>query len=97
MPAKRFSNQTPEQILRHLTRLLKDNYNYNLYVDPLEVGFMISESTSGTKKQDRKRPKDWDSLSKKQKRRKAAIKPRASSKIRGRKQGRTVNLKGVSY
>ncbi len=97
MPAKRFSNQKPEQILKHLQKIMKDDCSYNLYVDPLGVSFRIHEHTGGKKKTDRVRPKDWDTMSKSQKRKKAAKKPRSSSKIRSRKMGRTVNLKGVSY
>jgi hypothetical protein len=94
MPAKRFSNQTPEQIIKHLAHFLKYKTNYNLYVDPLGVSFRIEEHVekgSGSRKE---RPRDWHALSKGKKRRTATKKHRATPKIRSRKMGRTVNLKG---
>ncbi|MFC2162563.1 hypothetical protein ACFLRF_02695 [Candidatus Altiarchaeota archaeon] len=94
MPARKFSKQTPEQILKHLKHFLRDDCRYRLYIDSIGVHFRIDEQFSTGRKQDRARPKDWEDLSKKQKKKCAAKKSRSNPKIRTRKMGRTVSLKG---
>ena len=94
MPAARFSNQTAEQVLKHLAHFLKPNVSYNLSVDPLAVSYRIEESVHRDPRKIRQRPKDWHELTKRQKREKATKRYRENPKIRSRKLGRTINLSG---
>jgi len=96
MPPKRFSNQTPEQIVGHLSHFLKRNIMYNLYIDPLGVYYSITEARGG-QKQDFELPKDWHQMSNREKREFRQKKRRVNPKIRNVKKGRTVNLKGREY
>ncbi|MBU1901939.1 hypothetical protein KKG82_06275 [Patescibacteria group bacterium] len=95
MPVKRFKNQTPEQILKHLKNLLNADH-YSLHVDPLGIYMEIKESQSrvkGSRKMAKLKDEAKD-LSKGQ-RRKAGTRKRTAPKIRTVKKGRTVPLKGV--
>ena len=78
MFGKRFGNQTPEQITKHLLSLLEKDLKYNLSVDPLGVRFTIEEAR-GISKSEKRRINEQ------------VVK---RHKIRNAKKGRTVNLKG---
>ena len=78
MFGKRFGNQTPEQITKHLLSLLEKDLKYNLSVDPLGVHFTIEEARSISKSERRK-------INSEQVKR---------QRIRNAKKGHTVNLKG---
>lgn len=79
MGGKFFSNQSSEQIIKHLSNLLEPGLYYNLSVDSLGVSFNIREST--------RRPPENNSVDHKNRK----------HKIRSKKKGRTVKLKGVVY
>ncbi len=99
MKSKRFSNQTAEQILKHLHTLLDDKQKYTLTADPLGIHFTVTESRKIRKKLSGKKinlKKEQEFMSKKQ-RRKSNTKKRTRPKIRTVKKGRTVNLKGQVY
>lgn len=100
MKAKRFRNQTPEQVLKHLKKLLSDDNKYNLIVDPLGVYYTITESTrTGGRRDARKRQEIrrlQEGLSRGGRKR-AGTRKRTSPKIRSVKKYRTVPLKGVAY
>ena len=96
MPEKRFSNQTPEQIISHLTFFLRNNMNYNLYIDPLGIYYEIKEARGGVK-QDMQLPANWNQMSQKECRDYRHKKRRGHAKIRSVKKGRTVSLKGREY
>ena len=96
MPPKRFSNQTPEQIVSHLTHFLKNNLMYNLYIDPLGVYYRIDEARGGQKERF-ELPGNWHQMSNREKREFRQKKRRIMPKIRNVKKGRTVNLKGREY
>jgi len=97
MPEKRFSNQTPEQIISHLSHFLRYNTSYNLFIDPLGIYYEIKESQGNVRKQEIQLPKDWHQMSRKQRRDYRNKKRRVMPKIRNAKKGRTVNLKGREY
>jgi hypothetical protein len=97
--SKRFSNQNKEEILRHLTNLLKPNTLYHLSADPLEIFFEIRESNRPPRPLSDKRmmvQEEFRNFSKK-KRRLSGTRKRVHPKIRSIKRGRTVNLKGIVY
>jgi hypothetical protein len=98
MPGKRFGNQTPEQILKHLGSLLDPAVRYHLSVDPLGIHYTIMESTDGIKDSDkiRMRREAQEGLSKGERKQMGTRKMRRP-KIRTYKRGRTVNLKGRVY
>ena len=99
MGAKRFSNQTKEQVVKHLSKLLSHDSLYNLRVDPLGIFFEIKESLSRKKKLSDKRGKIREhtrDLSK-GKRKKLSTNKNMRPKIRTVKKGRTVSLKGRVY
>jgi len=96
---KRFSNQTAEEIIRHIRHFLSGQNTYNLSIDPLCIHFTINESTRPPKKVSDKRRllrEEHKDLSK-GKRRLAGTKKRTKPKIRTVKKGRTVSLKGQVY
>jgi len=97
MPPKRFSNQTPEQIISHLSHFLRNNTLYSLYIDPLGVYFSINECHGGPRRQEVSLPKDWHQMSDKERRDYRNKKRRNNPKIRNVKKGRTVSLKGREY
>jgi len=78
MFGKRFGNQTPEQITKHLLSLLEKDLKYNLSVDPLGVRFTIEEARGISKSE----------------RRKINSEVVKRHRIRNAKKGHTVNLKG---
>ena len=78
MFAKRFGNQTPEQIAKHLEHLLDPRVKYNLSADPIGVRFVIEEAR-GISRTEKKM------INSQQTKR---------HRIRNAKKGRTVNLKG---
>jgi len=101
--SKRFSNQTPEQILKHLKHFLDESVTYDLYIDTLNVNFFIRESIKKRKRgkisEKKKKLKELQknkNLSKRQ-RKLIATKKRTRPKIRSVKKGRTVILKGRVY
>ena len=99
MKPKRFSNQSKEQILKHLGGLLSGEVAYNLSVDPLGIRFLLTESTCGRKELSDKRKmlkEEGKGLSKGQ-RKKTGTRKRTGPKIRSVKKGRTVSLKGRTY
>lgn len=96
---KRFGNQTPEQIIKHLCHYLGYNARYNLTIDPLEVHFVITESM-GSKKglsDKRRRIREEQRGKSKKYRKMLGTKKRTRPKIRSVKKGRTVELKGRQY
>ena len=78
MFGKRFGNQSPEQITKHLLSLLDADVKYNLSVDSLGVLYTIEEAR-GISRGERKK------INSEQVKR---------HRIRNAKKGRTVNLKG---
>ncbi len=97
---KKISNQTPQQILKHLSHLLTDDEKYDLHADPLKVHFEIKESTKHTRKKQTTKKKQRKEESKnlpKRKRRLQNTRKKTKPKIRTIKKGRTVPLKGVVY
>ncbi len=78
MFGKRFGNQSPEQITKHLMSLLDADVKYNLSVDSLGVLFTIEEAR-GISRGERKK------INSEQVKR---------HRIRNAKKGRTVDLKG---
>jgi len=97
MPPKKFSNQTSEQIISHLSHFLRSNSMYNLYIDPLGVYYSINEARGGQRKQEVQLPKDWSQMSDRERREYRNKKRRINPKIRSVKKGRTVSLKGREY
>jgi hypothetical protein len=96
MPARKFSNQKPEQIIAHLSNLFNREVRYNLFVDPLCIHFTITESLERNNEISDKRKKikeDQQSMTKGQ-RKLSGTRKRKGAKIRSVKKGRTVNLKG---
>ncbi|MFH0863018.1 MAG: hypothetical protein V1875_08335 [Candidatus Altiarchaeota archaeon] len=96
---KRFSNQTKEEVLKHLANLLRPGTIYNLQSDPLDLHFEIRESDRQPREVSDKRQRiqaEFQHMSKK-KRRLSGTRKRVGPKIRSVKKGRTVNLKGVVY
>ncbi len=96
---KSFRNQSREQVIKHLSNLLKDDALYNLRADPLGIHFEVRESSRRPKKKSEKLKRlqaEGRHLSKKMRRR-MGTKKRIRPKIRSVKKGRTVNLKGVEY
>ena len=100
MKAKKFRNQTSEQILKHLANLLSGDNKYNLFVDPLGIYFTIKESvrTGGDKNAKKRadRRGAQEGLSK-GRRKKVGTSKRTRPKIRSVKKFRTVPLKGQVY
>lgn len=96
---KRFSNQSRDQVVAHLSNLLKDNTLYHVKSDPLEVYIEIRESRKPPKQESekRKRVREETQHMSKKKRRLSGTRKRIKPKIRTVKKGRTVNLKGVTY
>ncbi|ODS39231.1 hypothetical protein BEH94_01645 [Candidatus Altiarchaeales archaeon WOR_SM1_SCG] len=96
MPAQKFSNQKPEQIIAHLSNLLEYDLKYNLVVDPLGVHFTITESTKQDKRTSDKRKKLKEEQKKmtKGQRKLSGTRKRTNPKIRSIKKGRTVKLQG---
>ena len=96
MKPKKFSNQSAQQILKHLGNSLQDNVSYDLKIDPIGIRFLITETIWRRKIQSKKRKKlkvEQESMSKKQ-RRISNTKKRIRPKIRSVKKGRVVKLKG---
>ncbi|MFH1721189.1 MAG: hypothetical protein ABH950_01145 [Candidatus Altiarchaeota archaeon] len=99
--AKRFRNQSSEQILAHLSNLLIEESNYALYVDPLGVYFEVKESRGSPQK--KKESKKKTRIKSEQSQMKPRLiklsntKKRINPKIRTVKKGRTVALKRRSY
>ncbi len=96
---KRFSNQGKDEILKHLSNLLRGDKLYHLCEDPMRIFFEIRESNRPPKEMSNKQlmlKQEYANRSKKQ-RRLAGTRRRSRPKIRNAKKGRTVNLKGVSY
>ncbi len=96
---KRFSNQSKDQVIKHLEKILDDAKSYDLKADPLLAFFEIKESQRQSKvmsEKHKKLRKEYADSSKKN-RRLAGTRRRTSPKIRTSKKGRTVPLKGVSY
>ncbi|RLI94720.1 MAG: hypothetical protein DRO90_00585 [Candidatus Altiarchaeales archaeon] len=95
----RFSNQDTEQIIKHLSNYLNENFRYDLIinVNPQEMEFIIRRSM---KKRSRSEKRiingDMKNLRKRQ-RRLVRTKKRTRPKIRSVKRGRTVELKGRVY
>jgi hypothetical protein len=97
--AKRFSNQSKEEVLRHLANLLRPNTLYNVCVDPMSIYFEVRESNRQPHVESEKRfniRQEYAHMSKKS-RRLSGTRKRTGPKIRSVKKGRTVNLKGVVY
>ncbi|MFC2154038.1 hypothetical protein ACFLRC_00965 [Candidatus Altiarchaeota archaeon] len=98
---KRFSNQTPDQIIKHLSNLLSTDTSYSLRVDPLGVYFEIKESRGGRKKKKlsdkRAKIKSEQGKMSPRQRKLSNTKKRINPKIRSVKKGRTVTLKGRTY
>ena len=96
---KRFGNQDKEQVIKHLSKLLKQNTRYSLTSDPLGIHFEIRESTRQPKvlSEKQRRIREETKHLSKRKRRSIGTKKRIRPKIRSVKKGRTVNLKGVTY
>ncbi len=99
MGDKRFSNQTSQQILSHISKLLSEDAAYNLQVDPLSLRFLITESTRPKKKLSEKREQIKAEYKNKSKRMRklSGTRKRTNPKIRTVKKGRTVALKGRTY
>jgi hypothetical protein len=96
---KRFRYQTKQQVLKHLSNMLKPGTLYGLKSDPLGIYFEVRESTRQRRRlsdKEKRIREETRHLSKK-KRRLSSTKKRIRPKIRSVKKGRTVNLKGVSY
>lgn len=99
MAGKRFSNQSGEQIMGHLSNFLREGSYYNLSIDPLGIRFLITESVKKKRKPSEKRIRireEHSNMSKRQKKL-SSTKKRTKPKIRSVKKGRTVPLKGVTY
>ena len=100
MSKKQFSNQTPEQIISHLSHFMDNNLKYNLFIDPLGIRLVIKESTRKNGNTPSKKraqiKKEQENMSKRQKRI-SNTKKRTRPKIRTVKKGRTVELKGRVY
>jgi hypothetical protein len=102
MCGKRFSNQSADQVVKHLINLLNAEVKYNLSCDPLYVHFTINEAVGGArggKGKSEKRLKvraEQKNLSK-GKRKHLGTKKTTRPKIRSIKKGRTVALKGRVY
>lgn len=97
--AKRFGNQSKDEVLRHLAGLLRPNVLYNLGVDPLGIYFELRESDRQPKPPSEKRirvQEEYMHMGKKM-RRLSGTRKRVGPKIRSVKKGRTVPLKGVVY
>jgi hypothetical protein len=102
MKSKKFSNQSVEQILKHLENFLDHSVNYDLSIDPLGVNFSIKESTrrrrsKRKKSEKRKRLREEQKGMTKRQKRLIATKKRTRPKIRSVKKGRAVILKGRIY
>ncbi|ODS39264.1 MAG: hypothetical protein A7316_06015 [Candidatus Altiarchaeales archaeon WOR_SM1_86-2] len=96
MPRQKFSNQTSQQIIAHLSNILDCEIKYNLIVDPLGIRFAITKSTKQKRTASSKRKKlkeEQKDMTKKQ-RKLSSTKKRTRPKIRSIKKGRTVTLKG---
>jgi len=99
MKARRYSNQSKEQIIGHLSNILNEKLVYTLTVDPLGVHYTLRESRKRKKGASTKKIKlkeEQKGMSKKQ-RKKSNTKKRTKPKIRTVKKGRTVKLKGRTY
>ncbi|MBN2015032.1 MAG: hypothetical protein JW778_07620 [Candidatus Altiarchaeota archaeon] len=99
MAAKRFSNQSGEQIIKHISNFLQEDCSYDLFIDPLGIRFLITESTRKRKKPSVKRMllrKEHQNMSKGL-RKLSGTRKRTKPKIRSIKKGRTVSLKGRTY
>jgi hypothetical protein len=98
MYGRKFSNQTVEQVIKHLGNLLDANFRYTLSSDPLGVHFTITESVGGAKNSDKRfmRREAFKNLSKGM-RKHMSTKKMTNPKIRSIKKGRMVNLKGRVY
>jgi hypothetical protein len=97
--SKRFGNQSPEEILRHLTNLLHRDKVYTLCVDPMGIYFEIRESQRqlhDTSEKEMRIRQQTQHLPQRL-RRLTSTRKRINPKIRTVKKGRTVNLKGVVY
>lgn len=98
---KRFRNQSAEQILGHLGRLLDGQSEYNLFVDPLGIYFEVRESRGNGKKKKpsrkKRRIRSEQSGMKPRQKKLSNTKKRINPKIRSVKKGRTVTLKGRDY
>ena len=96
MPRQKFSNQTSQQIIAHLSNLLDCDIKYNLIVDPLGIRFEITRSIKQKRRTSSKRKKlkeEQKDMTKKQ-RKLSSTKKRTRPKIRSVKKGRTVKLQG---
>ncbi len=99
MKARRYSNQTKEQIIGHLSNILDEKLRYTLNVDPLGVHYTLKESRKRKKRPSSKKIRlreEQKGMSKKD-RKKSNTKKRTRPKIRTVKKGRTVELKGRTY
>ncbi|PKP53354.1 MAG: hypothetical protein CVT90_02270 [Candidatus Altiarchaeales archaeon HGW-Altiarchaeales-3] len=97
MPRQKFSNQTQDQIIAHLSNLLNYDVRYNLLVDPLGIHFTIAESTkqdTGMSNKRRKIKEGQKNMTRGQ-RKVSGTKKVKGAKIRTVKKGRTVPLKGI--
>ncbi len=100
MKARRYSNQSKEQIIGHLSNILNEKVRYTLTVDPLGICYTLKESQVRKKKPPSSKKiklrEDQKWMSKKQ-RKKSNTKKRIKPKIRTVKKGRTVKLQGRVY
>jgi hypothetical protein len=97
--AKRFGNQSREEVMRHLGNLMHPGKLYNLSVDPLGIYYEIRESNRQPREDSEKRlmvREQYAHMSQRM-RRLSGTRKRVNPKIRSVKKGRTVNLKGVLY
>lgn len=101
MGPRRFSNQTVEQILKHLGNFLDVTSAYDLQIDPLGIYFSIRESTrhrrSKGRSEKREKIRGQQDCMTKRERKLSNTKKRTQPKIRSVKKGRTVTLKGRVY
>jgi hypothetical protein len=95
----RFSNQSKDEVLRHLANMLREGTLYNLSCDPLRIYFEMRESQKQPNVESEKRQgvrMEYAHMSQRM-RRLSGTRKRVRPKIRSQKKGRTVNLKGVTY
>ncbi|VVB52359.1 Uncharacterised protein [uncultured archaeon] len=99
MPERRFSNQTPEQILGHLRNFLHPENQYDLVVDPLGIHMFIRECLKSSRRKQRKILTEKEMRIQRDQQnmkpsdiRLSNTKKRVNPKIRSVKRGRTVKL-----
>ena len=95
MRSRKFSNQTGQQIMMHLSHFMSDDERYNLIIDPMGVEFriMVSSSFGRGRSQRREKRMEQDGMTRGE-RKKNNTKKSTAPKIRTVKKGRTVKLKG---